>query len=136
MTLRGMASVFAARRAYLPLTAVVLILASAGCSNDERARVPAAPATPAGQVEVTGTLVALQDDRPVDGGIDLTLETGQGTREVVRVGSAFIAGPRDSVLAMHQVVDAAKIGDRLRARGTRDETGALRAEVLELVSTR
>jgi len=32
---------------------------------------------------------------------------------------------------MHEVVDAAKIGDRLRARGTRDETGALRAEVLE-----
>jgi hypothetical protein len=32
---------------------------------------------------------------------------------------------------MHEVVDAAKIGDRLRARGTRDKTGALVAEVLE-----
>ena len=82
---------------------------------------------------MVGRLVALKDDRPVDGGIDLTLETALGVREVVRVPSAFFAGTRDSILAMHQVVDAASIGDRLRARGTRDETGALRPDTLELL---
>ena len=56
-----------------------------------------------------------------------------GVREVVRVPSAFFAGTRDSILAMHQDVDAASIGDRLRARGTRDETGALRPETLEML---
>jgi hypothetical protein len=82
---------------------------------------------------VVGTLVALKDDRPVDGGVDLTLETARGVRELVRVPSVSRVPPRDSVAAMHEVVNAAKLGDRLRARGTRDETGALRAEVLELM---
>ena len=134
MTLRQMASDFTARLAMLTLTTLTLVLTSTGCSNDEQTRVPAGPATPAGEIVVIGTLVALKDDRPADGGIDLTLETGPGSREVVRVPSAFIAGPRDTVLAMHEVVDAAKVGDRLRARGTRDETGALRPRVLERIA--
>lgn len=86
-----------------------------------------------GHVTVTGRLVAVKDDRPVDGGIDLTVETEQGQREVLRVGSAFIAGPREEVLALHRVVDAAKVGDRLRATGHRDESGALIVERLEII---
>src|SRR5207247_10185905 len=131
MTLRRMALAFAVGLAnlVLTLTTVILLLTSTGCSNGNRAPVPAAPVA---WIEVVGTLVALKDDRPVDGGIDLTLETAQSVRELVRVPSIFMAPPRDSVRAMHEVVDAAKIGDRLRARGTRDEAGALRAAVLEL----
>lgn len=112
--------------------AVFLLLTWVGCSSREQTGAPAAPV--ADKIEVVGELVMIQDDRPSDGGVDLTLETDQGVRELVRVGSAFIAGPRDSVLAMHAVVDASKIGDRLRAVGTRDESGALRAETLEKVS--
>jgi hypothetical protein len=111
------------------ITASILVL-SAGCSNDHRPT----PAAPANGNEVVGTLVALKDDRPVDGGILLTLETAPGARELVRVGSLYIAGPRDSIRAMHEVVDASKIGDRLRARGTRDADGALQASVLERLS--
>jgi len=118
------------RRMVLGLATMILLV---GCSSTEQTRAPATPEAD-GKIEVVGKLVALKDDRPVDGGVDLTLETDQGAQELVRVPSAFIAGPRDTVLAMHQVVDAAKIGDRLRARGTRDESGALRPEVLELVS--
>jgi len=84
-------------------------------------------------VTIVGRLVAVKDDRPTDGGVDLTVETENGTRELLRVGSAFIAGPRESVLALHQVVDAAKIGDRLKASGRRDESGALIVEKLEIV---
>lgn len=112
--------------------AVSLALLLVGCSRNEQAPAPAAPDL-GGQTEVVGTLVAVKDDRPADGGVDLTLDTGQGAQELVRVPSAFIAGPRDTVLAMHAVVDQAKIGDRLRARGTRDESGALRPVFLELV---
>ena len=131
MTLRQTASAFVVGFAnVLTLSIVILLLTSTGCSNDHRGPVPAEPV--AGN-EVVGTLVALKDDRPVDGGIDLTLETAQGVREMVRVPSIFRVPPRDSIQAMHEVVDAAKIGDRLRARGTRDETGALRAEVLEVI---
>lgn len=129
--LRRITSIFAARVAILALTAMVAIVTSTGCSKDGPTPLPAASA---GGIEVVGVLIALEDGRPSDGGIDLTLETGKGIRELVRVPSSFIAGPRDSVLAMHQVVDAAKVGDRMRARGTRDETGALRPKVLELIS--
>lgn len=118
------------RRMLWGLAATVLLV---GCSSSEQTRAPATPEAD-GQIEVVGKLVALKDDRPVDGGVDLTLETDQGAQELLRVPSAFIAGPRDTVLAMHQVVDAAKIGDRLRARGMRDESGALRPEVLELLT--
>lgn len=114
----------------LTLTTATLLITSLGCSSSNPAPVPAAPVA---GIEVVGTLVALKDDRPVDGGVDLTLETAQGVREVVRVPSIFIAPPRDSIAAMHEVVNASKLGDRLRARGTRDETGALRVEVLELL---
>jgi hypothetical protein len=114
----------------LALTTASLLVTTTGCTGDQRAPEPAAPA-PAN--EVTGTLVAMKDDRPVDGGVDLTLETAPGIREIVRVPSIFIPPPRDSIQAMHEVVDAAKLGDRLRARGARDEDGVLRARVLELI---
>ena len=119
----------------LAQTAVLLVLTLTGCSNETRAPGPAAPgpAAPGASVEVIGRLVALKDDRPVDGGIDLTLETDRGDRELARVPSVFIPPPREQVMALHNVVDAAKVGDRLRARGTRDESGALRVEFLELL---
>jgi hypothetical protein len=123
MTFRRVFSVVAG----LASLAVFPIVASLGCSASHQ------PTSSDGQIEVVGTLIALKDDRPVDGGIDLTLETGFHNQELVRVPSVFIAGPRDAVRAMHDVVDAARIGDRLRARGTRDAEGALRPETLELV---
>lgn len=130
MVSRRMTPTFAARVANLAymLTTVVL-LAAGGCSSGHRALAPKALG-----IVVTGTLVAIKDDRPVDGGIDLTLETDLGVRELARVPSVFRTPPDEAVIAMHAVVDAAKIGDRLRARGTRDDSGALQVEHLELVS--
>jgi len=85
------------------------------------------------RITVTGQLVAVKDDRPADGGVDLTVETENGAHEILRVGSAFIAGDREPVLALQRVVDAAKIGDRLKASGRRDASGALLVERLEIV---
>ena len=130
MNLHNMIPVSAARLA--ALATIVLALAVVGCSTSRQASAPVEP-LPEGQVEVVGTLTAVKDDRPMDGGIDLTLDTVSGSQELVRVPSSFIAGPRDAIMAMHAVVDAATIGDRLRARGTRDESGALRPETLERV---
>jgi len=100
-----------------------------GCQSKEVVDAPAAD----GSVTVTGKLVSVKDDRPADGGVDLTVETSNGKRETLRVGSSFIAGPRDAILALHQVVDAAKVGDRLKASGKRDESGAITVEHLEIV---
>ena len=128
MTPRRLVSAFAAGGAHLVVAvAAVTLLGTTGCSSDR----PGPGPEPVAANEVIGTLVAVKDDRPADGGIDLTLETASGTRELVRVPSIFMPPPRDSVQAMHDVVDASKVGDRLRARGARDETGALRAEILE-----
>jgi len=113
--------------------AMLLGLPLLGCATNEQPPTPAAPAAP-GMVEVVGSLVTLKDDRPADGGVDLTLETAPGVQQLVHVPSAFRPPPRDSILAMHAVVDSAKVGDRLRALGTRDGDGALRAQVLERVA--
>lgn len=130
MILRRMPHALAARIAKLALgvSTLAVLVGATGCSNDDRAPIPAEPMP---GTEVVGTLVAVKDDRPVDGGFDLTLETTSGD-VLVRVPSIFLVPPRDAVAAMHAVVDRAKLGDRLRALGTRDETGALRAEFLEL----
>ena len=113
------------------VTAGVTLMLS-GCTSERRAPEPT-PQT-AG-TEVIGTLVDKKDERAADGGFDLTIEVAPGVTELVRVPSMFVAPPRVSIRLMHEVVEAAHVGDRLRARGTRDETGALRAEVLELAPT-
>ena len=119
------------------IVVVCIGLLALGCQSRDVTNTPANQApteTPAdGAITVTGTLVSVKDDRPADGGIDLTVETGDGKQEILRVGSAFIAGPRDSVLALHAVVDAAKVGNRLKATGRRDESGALIVERLEIL---
>ena len=112
-------------------------LLALGCQSREVTNTPASgvvPETPANAtVTITGKLLAVKDDRPADGGVDLTVETEAGKQEILRVGSAFIAGPRDAVLALHAVVDAAKVGNRLKASGHRDESGALIVDQLEIL---
>jgi hypothetical protein len=109
------------------LCAALLVFAGSGCATRERAVAPAPGAS--------GMLVALRDARPVDGGVDLTIDVRPGVTELWRVPSAF-RPDNQAILAIHAVVDQARIGDRLRATGSRDETGALRVETLEILSTR
>ncbi len=127
MNLRRIVPSMVARPASLALTAMILIVMSAGCTNDEPTGMVEVP----GRVQVVGTLVTLNDGRPVDGGVDLTLVTSERDTVVVRVPSAFTAERKEYVMAMHRVVDTVKIGDRLRARGLRDPEGAVQAVSLE-----
>ncbi len=123
---------FTARRAVGALTfaAALTLLCSAGCRNQAMA-----PAS-LGSTTIVGTLVEIKDGRAYDGGIDLTLETTKGVRELARVPSLFRVPPREWVSAMHKVVDESKLGDRMRARGKRDASGALNVETLENVTPR
>jgi hypothetical protein len=116
----------------LAAAAVSLFLTVAGCTSERPAPEPTIRTD---GTEVVGKLVEKQDERAADGGFDLTLEVAPGVTELVRVPSMFVAPPRDSIRVMHEVVEAAQVGDRLRARGTRDETGVLRAEIVELLPT-
>ena len=135
MTLQGTTRAMAAGLASLVLTmaTAILPLASAGCSSGGRAMTPTAPTAPVLANEVIGTLVAVRDDRPVDGGVDLTLELRPGVRVLARAPALYGNPPDQSMLAIYAVVNAAKLGDRLRARGPLDESGALMLEALEFV---
>jgi hypothetical protein len=116
------------RRRFLAIWLVAFLsIVALGCTRSQR------PVTPDGSATVTGRLVSLKDDRPVDGGVDLVIATENGMRQTLRVGSIFIAGPREEIAALHRVVDAARVGDRLRASGTRDESGVLAVERLEIL---
>ncbi len=130
MTFKQMTPAFATTLTSVALTlsTAILLFTSSGCRSADRTMAPASP------IVVVGTLVEIKDGRSWDGGVDLTLETARGVRELARVPSVFRKPPIESVLAMHEVVNAAKLGDRLRALGTRDESGALMAETLEIVS--
>lgn len=113
-------------RSYTLLVAACLSMLVFGCQAKE-------VTSENGVVTVTGRLVAVKDDRPADGGVDLTVTTEDGQSVILRVGSAFIAGPREPVLELHRVVDAAKVGNRLRASGHRDPDGALIVDRLEIL---
>lgn len=118
-------------RLALSVATALFLLNSAGC----RSQNATAPSS-FGSATLVGTLVEIKDGRPSDGGIDLTLETSKGVRELARVPSVFRVPPREWVSAMHEVVDASKLGDRMRAHGTRDPSGVMMVEKLENVSGR
>ncbi len=120
------------RRLALTLVAFGGLALVAGCPAREK---PVAPANSADVV--VGRLTAVRDDRPVDGGVVLTLEVAPQGQEVARVPSIFIAGPpeeRERIRRLHEVVDAAKIGDRLRVSGHRIESGELIVAALAIVN--
>ena len=115
----------------LAFATALILLGSTGC----RSNLPIVPESSL-PATVVGTLIHIEDGRSWDGGIDLTLETAQGVSELARVPSVYRRPPREWVIAMHKVVDASKLGDRLRARGKRDPSGALNVETLENISRR
>lgn len=131
MNHQSMSAVSTTRPASLALTfATALILLGSGGCRSNQATAPAYPES----ATIVGTLVGIDDGRSWDGGIDLTLETAKGVRVLARVPSLFRVPPREWVSAMHEVVDASELGDRLRAQGKRDPSGALMVEKLENVS--
>ncbi len=99
--------------------AAVLLLGLAGCGGEKQAPEPISDAT-----HVTGTLKAIDDGRPVDGGVTLTIATGGDGDQAVLVPSLFTGEPPTSeVLALQAKVDELKVGDRLTAIGARDGSG-------------
>ncbi|MEO6462269.1 MAG: hypothetical protein ABIP29_04275 [Candidatus Eisenbacteria bacterium] len=110
----------------LPLLAAA---AAAGCTADKKINL--APFSDASHV--SGTLSNKDDDRPVDGGVALTVNLGPGRDEIVMVPSIFTGQPPSTVtLALQQKVDAIQVGDRLTATGKRNAEGMLIVEVIEI----
>ena len=111
------------------LAAAVVLLVPAGCAQEKAAVEPLSDAT-----HVSGTLAKIDDQRPVDGGVTLTLRPSAGADEAVFVPSLFTGQPPTTVLlALQQRVNELKVGDRLTATGTRDGAGVFVVERIEIL---
>ena len=106
-----------------------LLLVAAGCTSEKAAVEPVDDAT-----HVTGTVTAIDDDRPVDGGVTLTLRTAAKVDDQAYVRSIFTGQPPTTeVLALQQKVSELKVGDRIRATGSRDAEGRFLIDRIEVL---
>ena len=111
------------------LLLMALLLVAGGCTVEKKVAVE--PGSDANHV--TGTLARKEDQRPVDGGVTLTVTVGPGREEVVLVPSLFTGTPPSTaMLALQQKVDELEVGDWLTATGTRNSEGSLVAEVIAI----
>jgi hypothetical protein len=105
--------------------AAMLILSGA-CAPEKAVVEP-----PTDDTHVSGTLTAIEDQRPVDGGVLLTVLIRPQRSETLFVPSLFTGEPPTTrLLALQQKVNAVRIGDRLTATGKRDATGRFIVEVI------
>lgn len=91
---------------------LALALALAACSNGE------APRLDDNEVVVTGTLVALDDQVPADGGLTLAVEARDGTRTAFHIPSFFTPEPiPPGRWELYQHVKTFSVGESVRATG-------------------
>jgi len=113
-------------RALAPALALVVVLVT-GCASGEKTVEPVSDAT-----HIIGTLTAIDDQRPVDGGVILTIRMTDGKEQPVTVPSLFTGQPPTTVvLALQAKVNELKVGDRLTAIGARDQGGTFIVERIE-----
>ncbi len=104
----------------MALERVLLVLAallSAACSSSS-------VTTPEGEVTVTGTVVAIADATPVDGGVTISLAIEGGVVETLHFASLFtFPPPEPDRLALYERIQRAEVGSRARATGVRTADG-------------
>lgn len=89
-----------------------------GCGND-------GPLNPApGTVVVTGTVIEVRDDTPVDGGVTIMVETSRQETERLIFPSLFTEPPpSQQTIALYDLVRRVEVGDLVRAEGKRTAAG-------------
>jgi len=112
----------------LLLPVLLLILA---CGDDD----PAAPG--AAQLEiVTGEVVTIDDQTPVDGGITIEIRIDDSETDELYFPSLFTEPPPDNAtLDLYDLVRRVEIGDRVRVEGTRNAQ-ALQIDSLWIIQGR
>jgi len=107
-----------------------LLLVAGGCTSEKAAVEPVDDAT-----HVTGHVTAIDDARPVDGGVTLTLRTATKVDDKAFVRSIFTGQPPTTeVLALQQKVSELKVGDRITATGSRDDEGRFLVDRIEILT--
>jgi hypothetical protein len=75
---------------------------------------------------VTGTVTAIQNDIPVDGGILLDIDVADDGSDRLVFPSLFTPQqPSEETLRLYDVVRRVEVGDVVRAEGAREQSGLL-----------
>ena len=108
-------------RSSLPIAPLLAVLLLSGCGKGSDG--PAAPASP-GTVIVSGEVLAVEDLVPVDGGVTITIDLGEGDTEDLLFPSMFTnPPPSEATVALYDVVRRVVVGDLVQAQGTRSTAG-------------
>jgi len=117
---------------------IFVVLISLGCSDDT-GQVPAGLNSDAitkpdpDPVVVTGTVVEIADEVPVDGGVIIDLEVADGRTEVLYLPSFFTTPPPpENNQKVYQVIVQLEVGNRVKAEGCRTEHG-IKLESLDIL---
>ena len=113
----------------LVATAVALL---AACSSDDRRETTGPPDSQ--WVTVTGHVTRKDDQVPVDGGVEIDLRLDDGANERLYFGSLFTYPPPSRERQeLYGVLVQVSVGNRVRARGTRSESGSIALEELTIL---
>jgi hypothetical protein len=100
-------------------------IALLGCENENQkgndgALAPAAD----GNVIVTGEVLDVVDQVPVDGGVTISVTTSEGITEQLLFPSLFTyPPPSEETIKLYDLVRRVEVGDVVRAEGKRTENG-------------
>ena len=117
---------------------IFIVLISLGCSDDtgqipEGLNSDVITNTDPDPIVVTGTVVEIADDVPVDGGVIIDLKVGDGQTEVLYLPSFFTTPPPpENNQRVYQVIVQLEIGTRVKAEGYRTESG-IKLESLDIL---
>lgn len=101
------------------LAVAILLFAPFGCFDDNSTGL-----SESRSVIVIGTVVAVEDLVPVDGGVTIDLECLDGRTERLLFPSLFTnPPPSEDTLELYQVILRIKSGNLVRAEGMRTESG-------------
>ena len=110
----------------LPLVALLGAASLPSCSTRQ------SQATAAGQIELTGKVLHIQDDSEVDGPIVLMIESEPGKTTDLYFGSVFTRPSPDARRrAIFERVRRVRVGDRVLAQGSPMDGGQIWIEQLE-----
>ena len=115
-----------ARRTLLFVLLATFCIAFLGCGNKNQDGNDGPPVglTADGDVVVTGEVLEIVDQVPVDGGVTISVTTSDGITERLLFPSLFTyPPPSEQTIKLYDLVRRVEVGDVIRAEGKRTENG-------------
>jgi len=117
---------------------LAVVLSSPGCSDRPVSEGPDPETNPQSSttVTLTGVITEKNDMVPVDGGVTMSLRTGNGHVESLTFPSLFTyPPPSQATVDLYSKISPVKVGDRVRIVGKREDGGIALVD-LEILENR